>query len=249
MKRSRILGTRSVRSAGRSSGSIEITLPVCLVDLQGVSCRVELHDGLAPEVVLRPDVGFLLPVFDAAWELMSQALKTVGEIGEFWEGDYVLGFFPEAGLSGRPGLAYADALVVQRDLRPGTHLGTDERDRALEAFGRMIESMAAVAGVRLGLSSESAPLFGSQLAYAATGATIGAVDAFTRGLLLDVSADAGWCRENPWAEEHWLAAQTGLQNLHDRCMAWDKEPDLVAKQRQLWYQARRLETRAQPAQP
>lgn len=244
MRRSRILGDRSIRSAGRSSGSVEITLPVCLMDLQGVTCRVELRDGLSPEVVLKPEMGGLLPVFEATWDLLSLALKTIGEICEFWEGDYVLGLFPESGFSGRPGLAYADALIVQRELPRGARIEAAGKDRAFEAFARMIEGMATVAGGRLGLLAENAPSFGNHLAYAVTGVTTGAVDPFARGLLMDDPSHVEWSRDDDvWAEQHWIAAQTRLENLYDRCKAWDREPDLYTKQRQLWYRARRFEAR------
>ena len=47
------LGTRRVRSAGRTSGSVEVTLPVQLSLLQGVECRLAMRDGAPPE----PELG------------------------------------------------------------------------------------------------------------------------------------------------------------------------------------------------
>ena len=240
---SRCLGDRIIRSAGRNSGSIEITLPVRLMVLQGVMCRIELRDGIAVEVVLHPDFNALLPVFDAAWSLLAQSLKTVDDIGEFWEGDYVLGLFPETQQSDRPILAYADALAVQCSYN-GDDQGKPGTIRpVLEAFSRIIESLATVVGLRLGLSAQTAAMFGNQLAFAASGAATGIIDAFARGSILDASAEVGWCRDRPWAEETWITAQPRIESILDRCVAWDKEPGLFAAQRQLWYQARRLETR------
>jgi len=237
------LGDRIVRSAGRSSGSIEITLPVRLMVLQGVMCRVELRDGIAAEVVLHPDFSPLLPIFDTVWSLLGQSLKTIDEIGEFWEGDYVLGLFPETPQSGRPILAYADALAIQHSFNGGDQGETGTIRPVPEAFARIIESLATVVGMRFGLSAQTAVMFGNQLAYDASSVALGTVDAFARGWILDDSAEVGWCRDRPWAEETWIAAQPRIESILDRCAAWDKEPGLFAAQRKLWYQARRLETR------
>jgi len=241
------LGDRIVRSAGRKSGSIEITLPVGLMALQGVMCRFELRDGIAAELVLHPDFGSLLPVFDAAWNLLRQSLKRIDDIGEFWEGDYVVGLFPEARLSSRPILAYSDALAIQHSIPNDEQAKSGGIEPVLEAFARIIESLAMVAGTQLGLSMETAAVFANQVAYSASGVSMGTIDAYARGSLLEATAEVGWCRENPWAEETWLAAQARLENILDRCAAWDKEPGAFARERQLWYQARRLETRAQSA--
>ena len=244
VQRSRALGDRIVRSAGRNSGSIEITLPVRLQVLQGVMCRVELRDGIAAEVVLHPDFVPLLPIFDTCWGLLIQSFKTVDDIGEFWEGDYVLGLFPEMSQSSRPILAYADALILREAFTEVNKEAAIEITQVLEPLARIIESMAAVAAVRLGLSIQTAAMFANQLAYVASGVATGTIDAFARGSLLDASGEIGWCRNQPWADETWIAAQPIVENLLERCSAWDKEPGLFAQQRQLWYQARRFETRA-----
>lgn len=240
---SRCLGDRIIRSAGRNSGSIEITLPVRLMVLQGVKCRIELRDGIAAEVVLHPDFNALLPVFDAVWRLLGHSLKPVDDIGEFWEGDYVLGLFPETPQSGRPILAYADALAVQSSYSGDDQGKTDTIRPVPEAFARIIESLATVVGLRLGLSAQMAAMFGNQLAFASSGVATGIIDAFARGSILDASAEIGWCRDRPWAQETWIAARPRIESMLERCAAWDKDPGLFAAQRQLWYQARRLETR------
>ena len=243
-QRSRALGDRIVRSAGRNSGSIEITLPVKLLVLQGVMCRVELRDGIAAEVVLHPDFAPLLPLFDKVWSLLRQSLKTIDDIGGFWEGDYVIGLFPEMSQSGRPILAYADALAIQDSFPDVGKVKSLGIKQVLEPLARIIESLAAVAAIRLGLSAQTAAMFGTQLAYAASGVATGTIDAFARGSLLDATGEIGWCRDRPWADETWIAAQPRIESILDQCLAWDKEPGLLARRRQLWYQARRFETRA-----
>lgn len=244
VQRSSIIGDRIVRSAGRNSGSIEITLPVKLLVLQGVMCRVELRDGIAAEVVLHPDFSPLLPLFDKVWSLLGLTFKTREDIGEFWEGDYILGLFPEMSQSGRPILAYADALAIQESSHGIGEVCSSGTEKILEPLARIIESLATVAAIRLGLSVQTAAMFGTQLAYAASGVATGTIDAFARGSLLDATAKIGWCRDHPWADETWIAAEPMIESILDQCLDWDKEPGLLARNRQLWYQAHRLETRA-----
>ena len=104
-------GNRNIRSAGRGSGSVEVTLPVELGVLEGIACRLDLRDGLAPEIVLQPDLQVIMPVFEKLWELLSMGLEEIDEIGDFAEADYGFGLFGTAKLGAMPSLAYADALV------------------------------------------------------------------------------------------------------------------------------------------
>jgi hypothetical protein len=244
IQRSRSFGDRIVRSAGRNSGSIEITLPVRLQVLQGVMCRVELRDGIATEVVLHPNFDPLLPLFDKIWSLLAVSLRKIDDVGEFWEGDYVLGLFPEISPSGRPILSYADALEIKDYLPNVNGMSTDNITPVLEPYAKIIESMATIAARRLGLSTQTSAIFGNQLSYIASGFVTGTTDAFARGSFMDASAEIGWCQDRPWAEETWIAAQPEIGNILERCLAWDKDPGLFSKQRQLWYHARRFETRA-----
>ena len=73
-------GKRNIRSAGRSSGSVEITLPVELAILEGIACRLSLRDGLVPEIVLQPDLLVVMPVFEKLWSLLRLGLEETGEI-------------------------------------------------------------------------------------------------------------------------------------------------------------------------
>ncbi|NQV93752.1 MAG: hypothetical protein HQ482_01230 [Sphingomonadales bacterium] len=245
MKRSMQFHHRNIRSAGRGSGSVEITLPVDLAVLEGVKCGLELRDGLMPVVVLRPDLGFLVTIFEALWQRLALGLEPIGDIGGFSEGDYVLGLFAERGLADRPCLAYADALLARQCPRPKGASGVDLPERALEAYARMIEAMATVAGQRLGLSLTMASLLGNQIAYTATGAPVASVDAFARGALADVSGDVGWCEGEPLGENRWLAARPTLERLYMRLADWSDDGSGLQEARDHWYRARRVETRVQ----
>ena len=243
------IGSRNVRSAGRGSGSVEITLPVGLSVLEGVTCHLELRDSLAPEILLRPDVGFLLPVFDMVWERVALGLEGIDEIGAFSESDYVVGLFPERSHHGRPGLAYEDALRVHRDPTGGLKAPRNYPLRRLESFARLIEAMVTVAGKRLGLSAGIAVLFGDQVAHAATGAPLAAVDAFARSSLSAESGKVGWCRPDPFDEACWRAARPRLERLYDRLADWDVNRAVLERERASWYRAHRIEARTSTVEP
>lgn len=247
MRRSMQFGYRKVRSAGRRSGSVEFTLPVDLAILEGVPCRIELRDGLMPEVVLQPVLDHLRAIFETVWERQALGLARIGEIGEFSEADYVVGLFPERSPIGRPTLTYADALLVQRNLASGEPVEPDGRARSLEAFARLLEPMATVAGQRLGLSMTTATLFGNQVAYTATGAPLPTIDTFARSSLADRSTEIGWCTSKPLAEPVWLAARHRLQRLYERLADWDADAGSFEQQREHWYRARRMEAHLRPA--
>ena len=235
-------GKRNIRSAGRSSGSVEITLPVDLGILEGVGCHLGLRDGLMPEIVLRPDLRGVVTVFETCWDRLGLGLEEVGAIGDFSEADYVLGLFPAAKWSFSPPLAYADGLIIGRSLA-----GEGAADQsALEAFARLVESMAEVAGRRLALADDLAAVFGNQVADLLSGGAIDRRDAFMRGLASDTvgalhAAERG--RMNPLGPESWRNAQGELGRLYDQFASWTGEPQALAKAREHWYRARRFEAR------
>ncbi len=233
-------GKRNIRSAGRSSGSVEVTLPVELAVLEGIACRLYLHDGLAPEIVLQPDLLVIMPVFERLWDLLRLGLKEIDEIGDFAEADYGFGLFRASKLGTMPSLAYADALLIHRRL--GTTV--EATPHLLEAFARIIESIAAVAGGRLGLSNERAALFGNQVAHLVSGEMIGARDAFARSLASQSSSaprDAGWCRSAPLSADNWRRAQSALMHVYDQFRSWDNDPTAFTKEREPSYRARYFE--------
>lgn len=243
MVRSMQFGQRNIRSSGRGSGSVEITLPIDLAVLEAVSCGIELRDSLIPEIVLRPDLSFLLPVFETAWQRLASGFDAAGDIGSFSEGDYVLGLFAERGFASRPCLSFADALLAWRYSKAEeTNAAIAGSDR-LEAFARMFEAMATVAGTRLGLTPGSAALLGNQIAFAATGAPVPSLDVFARSSLADISGEIGWCKAQPLAEARWRAARPVLERLFLRVADWDADDSDLTEIRNHWYRARRLEVR------
>jgi hypothetical protein len=235
-------GKRNIRSAGRGSGSVEVTLPVELAILEGVACRLDLRDGLTPEIVLQPDLQIIMPVFEKLWDRLSLGLEEIGAIGDFAEADYGFGLFRALQLGTTPSLAYADALLIHRSLA----LHAEPAARALEAFAYSIESMAAIAGKRLGLSNALVVLFGNQVAYLVSGETIDARDPFARNHVshhLNTPRNIGWCRSALLSADNWRRAQSGLVRVYDQFKSWDEDPATFAKERELWYRARHFEAR------
>lgn len=66
------LGTRRIRSAGRSSGSVVITLPPELAGLSGLDCALSLSEGAEPVIEIRPDWKTVHAALDRAWRAMRQ---------------------------------------------------------------------------------------------------------------------------------------------------------------------------------
>jgi len=108
------LGTRSIRSAGRTSGSVEITLPSQLQCLEGVECHLMVRDGPRPEIVLQLELSAAQALLHELWRKLRLGLGEIDEIGDFSPADFTLALFPPPHWLDRPPLAYADALAVLR---------------------------------------------------------------------------------------------------------------------------------------
>jgi len=88
------LGARKVRSAGRTSGSIEITLPVEVRALTGIECEMVLRDGVQPQIVMQPDLSVAQALFVELWGMLRQGLGGGDDIGDFVLGDFNVSFLP-----------------------------------------------------------------------------------------------------------------------------------------------------------
>jgi hypothetical protein len=228
-------GNRRIRSAGRASGSVEVTLPPQLHGLQEVKCRLMLRDGTHPEIVLQPDLSAAHTLLLQLWQKLRLGLASIGEIGDFDPSCFTLALFPPRHWQQRPPLAYADALTVLRGAADGEHH---------EALARLTGYMAIAASQRLGLNEALALAFGDTLAYLLTGISIIAGPEFERGLasrLFGEQRSSEQLAGSPLDDRLWLQAGPGLGRVWEQFDAWQKAPESHTAARQNWYRALTIE--------
>jgi hypothetical protein len=231
------LGNRKIRSAGRTSGSIEITLPTQLQVLEGVKCRLMVRDGPRPEIVLQPDLSAAQTLFDTLWQKLRLGLGEIDEIGDFSPADFTLAFFPPRHWQERPPLAYADALAV-------LHQQARQEDQEPESLTRLLAFLAVAASYRLGLEGTLALAFGDAVAYLITGTPAGLGTDFERGMAHRTFLGDGRAQQplgSPFNDQVWQQARIGLQQVYDQFRTWQEDPEAHAAAREKWYRALTME--------
>jgi len=231
------LGTRRIRSAGRTSGSIEITLPVQLQVLEGAECRLMVRDGSRPEIVLQPDLSAAQSLFYELWQKLGLGLREVDEIGDFSPADFTLALFPPRHWQERPPLAYADALAVLR-----ARAGQD--NRRPEALPRLLAFLAVAVGRRIGLEGVLALAFGDAVAYLITGFPAGLGTDFERGMAHQIFWGENRAQQplgSPFDDQVWQQARPGFRRVYDQFRTWQEDPEAYASDREKWCRALTVE--------
>lgn len=227
------LGTRRIRSAGRSSGSIEVTLPATLQDLEGVQCRLLVRDGPRPEIVLQPDLSAAQLIFGELWAHLRSGLSDVDDLGELSLSDFSLALFAGGAWADRPPLACADALAAGRQRTGGTNH---------DAIGRLVAALAVVAGRRLGLRSPLDLAFGDAVAHLLGGGSPGLGSDFERGMAHQRFAAAGGALgSDPLTPRLWQQARPGLRSIVEQFLRWQADPPAYHAARERWYRALTME--------
>jgi hypothetical protein len=247
------LGIRRIRSAGRTSGSIEITLPTDLQFLEGIECRLMVRDGSCPEIVLQPDLSAAQTLFYTLWQKLRLGLGEIDELGDFSPADFTLTLFPPHHWQERPPLACADALAVirQRTLTPiPSPLSRPKRERGAQggegegALTRLLAFLAVAAGYRLGLKSTLALALGDAVAYLITGTSAGLGTDFERGMAHRTFWSEGRAPQplgSPFDDQTWQRVRPGFRRVYDQFHTWQENPEAYAAAREKWYRALAVE--------
>lgn len=230
------LGARRIRSAGRTSGSIEITLPTDLQVLEGIECRMVVRDGARPEIVLQPDLSEAQALYARLWRMLQVGLAEIGEIGEFDASEFTMALFPPRHWRLHPPLAYSDALAVLQ-------AGGDGETMGAEALSRLLAFMALRAARQLGLEERFAVAFGDATAYLMTGTPAGLGADLERSLAYRAFWAEGSPRDlgSPLEVKTWHKARYRFQHVHRRLRVWQENPREYSQARQKWYRALRVE--------
>ena len=242
------LGTRRIRSAGRTSGSIEITLPAQLQVLEGVKCRLMVRDGPRPELVLQPDLSAAQALFETLWQKLSLGLGEIDEIGDFSPADFTLALFPPRHWQERPPLAYTDALaILPSPLSRGRERGSGAQGgggEGTDALTRLLAFLAVAASYRLSLNGALALAFGDAVAYLIVGTPAGLGTDFERGMAHRTFWGEGHAQQllgSPFDDRVWQQARLGFRRVYDQFRAWQEDPEVYASAREKWYRALTVE--------
>jgi hypothetical protein len=239
------LGIRKIRSAGRTSGSIEITLPSQLQALEGVECRLTVRDGPRPEIVLQTDISASQALFRDLWGKLRLGMGEIGDLGDFSPADFTLALFPPPHWQERPPLAYADALTI-------LHQRAGWEGRASESLSRLLAFLAVAAANRLGLYGDLALAFGDAVAYLITGTPAGLGTDFERGMAHRIfwgERQAHQPAGSPLNERVWKLARPGFRRVFEQFYTWQEHAEGYGAARKKWYRALMIEMGAQSFSP
>jgi hypothetical protein len=226
-------GVRPIRSAGRTSGSIEITLPAQLQFLEGIDCRLVVRDSGQPEIVLQPDLSVPHRLIKDLWQKLRLGLGSVGDVGEFAMSDYTLVLFQPDHWQERPPLIYSDALKVL------TNRSAHGKSQS-ESLASLVASLAIVAAQRLGLGGALALAFGEALTYLVTGNTAGLGADFERGMayqMLEQMPSVKGLMGSPLDDSIWAALRPVVRQVYEQFQEWQADPASYAAARENWFRA------------
>src|SRR3990172_6023068 len=178
---------RRIRSAGRTSGSVEITLPAEMQALEGVECRLVLRDGARPEIVIQPDTSLAEAVFAELWQRLRVAFAKIGDTGDFSRAAFAVGLSPARHWRDKPPLSYQDALAIHRSRQERA----GKRFRESSGVTHVVTFLAVGAAYRLGLEGRFALAFGVVVGYLVSGMSAGHGADFERDVALTLFEGAG----------------------------------------------------------
>jgi len=232
------VSTSKIRSAGRTSGSIEITLPPALQAFTGLGCRVVVRDGLQPEIVLQPGFSDVWSLLEALWGKLSHALGAAESIGEVAPGAFMLTLLPPRHSQRGLPLAYSDLVTLGKG-------GEKPAKDGLEALARVLSVLAAAIALELGLEQKFALGFGDAVAYVVTEVSVGFGTDFERSMAVSLSRQAHFRPPLPFSafdDEFWLECEPALRRILDQFRSWQSKPERYEAAQQLWHRALQCES-------
>ena len=232
------LSMSKIRSAGRTSGSIEITLPPVLQPLTGLGCRVVVRDGLQPEIVLQPDFADAWSALEVLWEKLSLALGSNESVGDLAPSTFMLSLLPPRHSQRGLPLAYSDLVILNRR-------SENQADGELESLARVLSVLAAAIARDLGLEQSFALGFGDAVAYVLTQVSVGFGTDFERSMATSLSRQAHFRPRlpvSPFDDEFWLECEPALRRIYERFRSWQGKPAGYKTAQQQWYRALQCES-------
>jgi hypothetical protein len=232
------LGTRPIRTAGKGSGSVEVTLPTELRPMVGLPCRIMLHDGAHPDIVLRPDLAVARDAFASLWQNVAIVLLPSGGAPPTWPREqFSYSLQPCHTPASVPSLAWQDGLALAAC------------PDCAAAMGRSIAACAQVLGAELDISAALAPGFAGACGYLASGAQLYHAWQEPCDLAAHALADEGaWqagaaLRENPnWRDPAlWRALRPAMAALGGLFARWSLDTSEYATLRGAWRRGRSIE--------
>jgi hypothetical protein len=250
------LGVRQIRTSGKGSGSIELTLPADLRDLVGVPCRIILRDGSRPDIVLQPDLRRAHQAFTTVWHAMATALLPDDDDTAALPLDaFAFGLQPRADTGELPYLCWRDGLALSA-AAPHDPAAVS---RTLAAFGQAVAA-------RLHVDPTLAAGFGAACGYVVSGVAASpdgqeacdlAAEALRHGGyrlsrfrpdLVDAdepaatpATQAGACAAGVMAETFWRHAAPLLSATADLFVTWSDNPSSHTTLRAAWLRGRSIE--------
>lgn len=234
---------RKVRSSGRTSGSIEITLPPEMHALEGIECRLILCDGARPEIVIQPDVSLAEIIFADLWEQLRVAFTQIGDIGDFALSDFNVSFLPPRHWHDRPPLSYRDGLAIYR-----AQQGQFQMDNS--GLSHVITFLTVGAAYRLGLQDRYALVFGIIVGYLVSGMSAGHGADFEQDVALQLfngeppsaAGQPGKAADTVviplsalFTDQHWERAQQGFKRIFDQVQCWQNDTAAYEAVRRKWW--------------
>jgi hypothetical protein len=195
------LGVRQIRTSGKGSGSVELTLPGELRHLVGLPCRITLHDGVRPDIVLQPDLTTAFNALASIWRAVARAVSgdaAARDAERFPALAFTFGLHPQESAAGAPYLSWQDGLAVAS--------GTATADAA----ARCIAACAGQYATELDIASGLALPFGAVCGF----------------LVCGTLAFPGWQEASDIAASQW-ASGPGAAAPWQPGAAWQAAPNAL----------------------